>query len=108
MYDSAEVAREEQQRYDALSEEEKKAAKPPLKPLKLIIMSATLRVEDFTANQRLFPRPPPVLRVEARQYPVSLHFNRQTVMDKYLDEVFRKVRREGGSGWGAEGRHAGS
>ena len=34
-----------------------------LKPLKLLIMSATLRVEDFTQNQRLFPKPPPVIKV---------------------------------------------
>ncbi|KAG4070654.1 hypothetical protein HA402_013574 [Bradysia odoriphaga] len=36
-------------------------------PLKLIIMSATLRVEDFTNNKKLFKTPPPVLSVEARQ-----------------------------------------
>lgn len=44
-------------------------------PLKLVIMSATLRVEDFTLNARLFPPPtppPPVIRVEARQHPVSV------------------------------------
>ena len=33
------------------------------KPLKLVIMSATLRVEDFTANRRLFKVPPPVIKV---------------------------------------------
>lgn len=32
-------------------------------PLKLIIMSATLRVEDFTENSRLFKVPPPVMKV---------------------------------------------
>ncbi len=32
-------------------------------PLKLVIMSATLRVEDFTENRRLFPTPPPVIKV---------------------------------------------
>ena len=32
-------------------------------PLKLLIMSATLRVEDFTQNQRLFTTPPPVIKV---------------------------------------------
>lgn len=85
------MAREEQQAYDALSPEAKLTAKPPLKPLKLVIMSATLRVEDFTANTRLFPTPPPVIRVDARQFPVSIHFNRRTVMDSYMDEVFRKV-----------------
>ena len=34
-----------------------------LEPLKLIIMSATLRVDDFCANAHLFPRPPPVVKV---------------------------------------------
>lgn len=86
------MAREEQQAHDALSPEARLTAKPPLKPLKLVIMSATLRVEDFTANSRLFPSPPPVIRVDARQFPVSIHFNRRTVMDSYMDEVFRKVR----------------
>lgn len=32
-------------------------------PMKLIIMSATLRVEDFTENKRLFRSPPPVIKV---------------------------------------------
>ena len=32
-------------------------------PLKLVIMSATLRVEDFTENERLFKVPPPILKV---------------------------------------------
>ena len=33
-------------------------------PLKLIIMSATLKVEDFTLNSRLFKEPkPPVIKV---------------------------------------------
>lgn len=33
-------------------------------PLKLIIMSATLRLTDFTENSRLFKVPPPVIKVE--------------------------------------------
>lgn len=32
-------------------------------PLRLIIMSATLRVEDFTENVRLFKEPPPLIKV---------------------------------------------
>lgn len=32
-------------------------------PLKLVIMSATLRVEDFTENTRLFKTPPPIVKV---------------------------------------------
>lgn len=60
------------------------------KPLKLIIMSATLRVKDFSENSVLFKNPPPVLEVEARQYPVSIHFNKRTVFN-YTEEVFRKT-----------------
>lgn len=58
--------------------------------LKLIIMSATLRVEDFTSNQILFPIPPPVIKVESRQYPVTVHFNRYTPND-YVMSAYRKV-----------------
>jgi hypothetical protein len=32
-------------------------------PLKLIIMSATLRTADFTENAKLFPEPPPLIHV---------------------------------------------
>lgn len=32
-------------------------------PLRFIIMSATLRIEDFTENTRLFKYPPPVVNV---------------------------------------------
>lgn len=60
------------------------------KPLKLIIMSATLRVADFSENKQLFPTPPPVLKVDARQYPVSVHFDKKTKFD-YLDEAFKKT-----------------
>lgn len=62
-------------------------------PLKLLIMSATLRVEDFTQNQRLFATPPPVIKVEARQFPVTVHFNKRTPLDDYSGECFRKVCR---------------
>ncbi|XP_022372928.1 probable ATP-dependent RNA helicase DHX37 isoform X1 [Enhydra lutris kenyoni] len=60
-------------------------------PLKLLIMSATLRVEDFTRNQRLFPQPPPVIKVESRQFPVTVHFNKRTPLEDYSGECFRKV-----------------
>ena len=43
----------------------------PAGPLKLVIMSATLQVDSFRANPRLFPDPPPVLKVDARQFPTS-------------------------------------
>lgn len=59
-------------------------------PLKLIIMSATLRVEDFTNNARLFKNPPALLKVEARQFPVTIHFQNQTP-ENYIEEAFRKT-----------------
>ena len=61
-----------------------------IKPLKLIIMSATLRITDFTQNSTLFPEPPPVIQAEGRQYPVTVHFSRRTHHD-YVEEVFRKI-----------------
>ncbi|KNE73417.1 hypothetical protein AMAG_17532 [Allomyces macrogynus ATCC 38327] len=65
---------------------------PRVTPLKLIIMSATLRVSDFTENARLFPVPPPVINVQARQFPVTVHFNRRTPRDHVFD-AYRKVRK---------------
>lgn len=59
-------------------------------PLKLIIMSATLRVQDFTENARLFRTPPPVVSVESRQFPVTVHWNKHTA-DNYVAEALRKT-----------------
>uniref|UniRef100_A0A8D8V955 RNA helicase n=1 Tax=Cacopsylla melanoneura TaxID=428564 RepID=A0A8D8V955_9HEMI len=58
--------------------------------LKLIIMSATLRISDFTENARLFKIPPPVIQVDARQFPVTIHFNKKTATD-YMQEAFIKA-----------------
>ncbi|KAI0603457.1 helicase associated domain-containing protein [Biscogniauxia sp. FL1348] len=65
---------------------------PSIRPLKLIIMSATLRVADLTQNPTLFPTPPPVIEVEGRQYPVTIHFARRTRHD-YIEEAFQKISR---------------
>lgn len=59
-------------------------------PLKLVIMSATLRVDDFL-QLRLFTPIPPVIRVENRQYNVTVHFSKRTELVHYLDEVFNKI-----------------
>ncbi|OAD80681.1 hypothetical protein PHYBLDRAFT_129312 [Phycomyces blakesleeanus NRRL 1555(-)] len=61
-----------------------------IKPLRVVIMSATLRVSDFTENSTLFTKPPPVISVNARQYPVSIHFNKRTPED-HVAEAFKKV-----------------
>ncbi|KAL4793464.1 P-loop containing nucleoside triphosphate hydrolase protein [Aspergillus venezuelensis] len=66
---------------------------PSVKPLKLVIMSATLRISDFTDNTSLFRQgPPPLVQAEGRQYPVNVHFSRRTHRD-YVEEAFRKVSR---------------
>ena len=68
-----------------------KEAGSTVQPLKLLIMSATLRIDDFTANRRLFPTAPPVVHVPARQYPVTVHFNRRTELDDFEGAAFQKV-----------------
>ncbi|CAN3364950.1 probable ATP-dependent RNA helicase DHR1 [Diutina catenulata] len=60
------------------------------KPLKLIIMSATLRVTDFSENPTLFPVSPPVIKVDARQFDVAIHFNKRTQFD-YMEDAYNKV-----------------
>ncbi|KAI8463435.1 MAG: P-loop containing nucleoside triphosphate hydrolase protein [Monoraphidium minutum] len=68
-------------------------AGPGVYPLKLLIMSATLRTEDFTGNRRLFPTPPPVMTVPARQFPVTVHFSRRTEARDYAGAAYRKALR---------------
>lgn len=66
---------------------------PSVKPLKLVIMSATLRISDFMQNSNLFRNgAPPLVQAEGRQYPVTVHFSRRTRRD-YVEEAFRKVSR---------------
>ena len=61
-------------------------------PLKLIIMSATLRVEDFAGNTRLFPNAQPnLVRVPGRTHPVTIHHSKVTELDDYMEATFKKV-----------------
>ena len=61
-------------------------------PLKLIIMSATLRVEDFAGNTRLFPdAQPSLVRVPGRTHPVTIHHSKVTELDNYMEATFKKV-----------------
>lgn len=69
---------------------ESKDDKDRLSPLRIVIMSATLRVADFAENAALFPTPPPVIHIGARQHPVTMHFSRRTTSD-YVGEAFNKV-----------------
>lgn len=53
-------------------------------------MSATLRVSDFAENTTLFSSPPPIINVQARQHPVTVHFSRRTSPD-YIKEAIKKA-----------------
>lgn len=71
----------------------RKAAKEgSLPPLKLVLMSATLRVEDFTGSGKLFIEDPPnVVRVPGRTFPVTIHHSKTTELDDYESVAFKKV-----------------
>jgi len=54
-------------------------------PLKLVIMSATLRVKDFTENNKLFASssPPSIVTIPGRTFPVTIHHSKVTELDHY-------------------------
>lgn len=58
--------------------------------IRLVVMSATLRVEDFTKNKKLFPHSPPILNIDERTHPVTLHFARKTE-DDYTTAAVNKA-----------------
>ncbi|XP_062083216.1 ATP-dependent RNA helicase DEAH13 isoform X2 [Humulus lupulus] len=60
-------------------------------PLKVVLMSATLRVEDFISGNRLFCVPPPVIEVPTRQFPVTTHFSKRTEIVDYIGQAYKKV-----------------
>ncbi|KAL5859172.1 hypothetical protein ACOSQ4_000468 [Xanthoceras sorbifolium] len=59
-------------------------------PLKLILMSATMRTEDFMSGGRLF-RDPPLIEVPTRQFPVTIHFSKRTEIVDYIGQTYKKV-----------------
>ena len=61
-----------------------------LQLLRLVIMSATLRISDMAENKTLFATPPPTINIPGRQHPVTIHFNRRTKLD-YVSEAVRKT-----------------
>ncbi|GAB2287132.1 hypothetical protein Dimus_021518 [Dionaea muscipula] len=80
---------EEQQQKINSGEEVK--AQNRIFPLKLVLMSATLRVEDFTAGDRIFSYPPPIINVPTRQFEVTVHFSKRTELVDYLGQAYKKV-----------------
>ena len=52
-----------------------------------------LQVDTLRANARLFPKgPPPVLSVDARQFPVTVHFAKRTP-DDHVAAAYQKAVR---------------
>jgi ATP-dependent RNA helicase DHX37/DHR1 len=69
-------------------QEDKSSSTPSvlLQPLKIVIMSATLRIEDFTSNKNLFPSSntkTTIVKVPGRTHPVTVHHNKVTELDDY-------------------------
>ena len=63
------------------------------KPLQVVIMSATLNVEQFLDDRLFGPgSKPPIVQVEGRQHRVTAHFALRSRVD-YLEEIVEKVRR---------------
>ncbi|KAJ9550655.1 hypothetical protein OSB04_014700 [Centaurea solstitialis] len=60
-------------------------------PLRLILMSATMRVEDFVSGGKIFANPPPVIEVPTRQYPVTTHFSKRTDIVDYIGQAYKKI-----------------
>ena len=62
-----------------------------MQPLRLIIMSATLRTSDFTENKYLFPdQKINMIEVEARMFPVKVVHEKETRAD-YVEECIKKI-----------------
>ncbi|XP_062030340.1 ATP-dependent RNA helicase DEAH13-like isoform X2 [Rosa rugosa] len=59
-------------------------------PLKLVLMSATMPVEDFISYRKLFPDPPQEINVLSRQFKVDIQFSTTTKAD-YTKEACKKV-----------------
>ncbi|CAG7828649.1 unnamed protein product [Allacma fusca] len=59
-------------------------------PLKLVIMSATMRISDFMENNVLFKTKPGFVHIPARQFPVQIHFSKVTPIN-YVETAVKKV-----------------
>ena len=72
-----------------------RARKNTAKPLKVVIMSATLRMTDFTENKYLFPNmsksAPAVVQIDNRMHSVVVHYDRKTE-DDYVAMAVEKVQ----------------
>ncbi|KAL8272913.1 hypothetical protein Esti_003167 [Eimeria stiedai] len=61
-----------------------------LPPLKMLIMSATLKAADFTENSRLFAPSPALVSLKSRSFEVSVHFSKKTATH-YVEAAVKKA-----------------
>ncbi|KAL8241182.1 hypothetical protein R6Q59_014537 [Mikania micrantha] len=81
----------EQQKAYEVSTEKTIAPDKKIFPLRLILMSATLRVDEFVSGDKIFSNPPPVIQVPTRQYPVTIHFSKRTDIVDYIGQAYKKI-----------------
>ena len=67
-------------------------------PLRLVIMSATMRIDEFIGNRHLFKLKPKIININVRQFPVTVHFNKQTPKN-YIEEAYKKVSHTRRTAW---------
>jgi ATP-dependent RNA helicase DHX37/DHR1 len=58
-----------------------------VRPLRVVIMSATMRVDEFMESSIFKPKPA-FIKVEARQFPVTIHHMKRTFTD-HVEEAFK-------------------
>jgi ATP-dependent RNA helicase DHX37/DHR1 len=59
-------------------------------PLKLVLMSATLRIEDSVSNRKLFPTSQPIVELATRQFPMTIHFTAKNGVGRLLEKGLQK------------------
>lgn len=57
-------------------------------PLRLIIMSATMKIDDFKKNT-IFEKPP-LIKIQSKTFPVNIFYNKITPVD-YLNDIENKI-----------------
>jgi ATP-dependent RNA helicase DHX37/DHR1 len=58
-------------------------------PLRVVIMSATMQVDEFLESSHFKPKPG-FVKVEARQYPVTVYHTKRTYSD-HIEEAFKMI-----------------
>lgn len=58
-----------------------------IKPLRVVIMSATMRVDEFLDSEIFSPKPA-FMKVEARRFPVTVHHLKRTEKD-HVEQAFK-------------------